>query len=386
MNITTKDIIDEYNKILAHNKLPEVIYDYNLHIKDQIDLEQNLISSYQFCPSEENNPDLDNLDASKVKSEVSENFYNEKAMSAVSCMVNSINVYTDGDSTFKNERIKQYLNNIVKLGVDSAQGFVFTVDLKDAEKMFIVKVAQDDNESVKIDHEAFIAFYGTNKLRKQIFNFAYIHTIIKAPKPEIDNTGKVISWVEGNGKEISYAFYENIVSISFKDFTNTCSPEDFILYYLQVMLALKVAQASCGFSHDDLHYENVLMRKVPLKDFYLEYKVNGHDAEYIRSKGYIATLIDFGMSHIQLDIDNKTEHFGYFDMMEHLTVQGRIIEEYDNGKVLIKNSEITFIATKDDIISMDDDGVVIAKYNFSDNSLSSFGIYNDKCNNIIDAY
>lgn len=364
MNLTSEHIYNTSQDLKLFFNDPITNYKYYKMAIRQIKLEDSLMKEIKYCSDnyDETNviKSIPNIDSKKLKSEISNNFFNSKSVEAMSCILSGMSMFIDNDSSAEINRIKQYLTNLNKLNVNSADGYVFTADLGDAEKLFIVKTPQDPENISNMKHEAFVALYGLNKLRKQknIFNFAYIYIYLECQGASFNDKGKAISWCSGTGKQTSFVIYENIASfdqngenttISFETFCKSCSPKDFLMYYLQIMLALCTAQSECGFSHNDLHCGNVMLRKVNKSNFYLEYPWDNKNI-YILSKGYVATIIDFGRSHIQIALDGKTEHFGFRSLDDNIEVNAKVLEKLENNLYLMKTNNVEFVCERKDII------------------------------------
>jgi hypothetical protein len=68
--------------------------------------------------------------------------------------------------------------------------------------------------------------------------------------------------------------------------------------FMQVFSALTVAQERFGFIHNDLHSENVRVRKVP-KDTILYYKTKDGTTLAVPTYGYVFVIIDFGRAFVK---------------------------------------------------------------------------------------
>lgn len=312
-NITTQDLLDERKRIDENAKLK--IKEYALSANEQKFLEDKYLATYQYCPGNIDPKEivkrLHSLNANNVKSELRERFYNQELFKAMSCITSSAYYYESETSLSQRERIHEIYSKLRQIGAESAVGYALSGGLKDiTNDVFVLKAPRNPIDKDELKHECSVAFYGTNQLRP---HFAYVYGMIVCAPPFIDSSTKdVMAWCETNKSAVAYAVYENISpAVSFQDYCKKCSAYDFMMYYLQVLMALKLAVNTCGFTHYDLHNENVLLRKVSEEPFYLPYKW-GTDKIYLKSNGYVSTIIDYGMSHIQLR-DNQTgeiRHFG----------------------------------------------------------------------------
>jgi hypothetical protein len=76
------------------------------------------------------------------------------------------------------------------------------------------------------------------------------------------------------------------------------NPELWWSCFTQVFGALAVAQERFGFIHNDLHSENVRVRKVP-KDTILYYKTKDGSVMAVPTYGYVFVIIDFGRAFVK---------------------------------------------------------------------------------------
>lgn len=232
---------------------------------------------------------------------VKTSFFSQEAMKTSECFVNSLFYISkvDSGSTELNDRIRRYITNMQKIENPSAEAEVFVADFGEAEGFFVIKTAKNSSNDFLI-HELLVGLYGTNKLRNFVPNFAYVYGGFKCSPPIIDEaTDQVLSFCDDNTNKINYVIYENIFpSVTLDEYIKTCSGEDFLKVYLQIFYALKKALELIDFTHYDLHTNNVLIRQFS-EDFQIPYEtVSGSQKiNYIKTN-VIATIIDYGFSHI----------------------------------------------------------------------------------------
>jgi hypothetical protein len=297
-------------------------------MKRQQFLEKKFISEYENCPQNVDSTmvrdHLSGLNPEILKNEIKEYFYNASVMEAAACIASSIINSDKNEITAltSNELLREYVPHLKQMGSPSANGYALSGELGDnpnlkAENFYVVKVPQSVINADELVHESVVAFIGTNKLRKIIPNFAYIYDVKYCSAPFIDPvTKEVIAWCNTNKNPVAYSLYENVFisgdvkSQSLRDFCGWCKAEDFMMYYLQTLLALRTGAIKCGFTHYDCHSENILLRHIDKEVFYIPYATeNGY--EYIKSNGFVSTFIDFGMSHVQETVNGVTNHYGH---------------------------------------------------------------------------
>ena len=313
--------------------------DYVAGIDSQRKMEVEYLTSFQVCTAgvdpQQVAQRLAGLRADELKAGVSGQFYNSEVMEAAVCVSNSLILDQGEFALAGNERLREYVSGLRQIGGESVSGFALSGDLgiqekPKGDKFFVVKAPRNVLDADELIHECMVGFYGTNPLRRQIPNFSYIYGMFRCSPPFIDTSeeGKkeVVAWCNSQTQgQVSYVIYENIANAtSFTSMSETASPEKFMKSYLQTMLALRHGFNTVGFTHYDLHGDNVLDRKVSEETFDLPYPTEG-GVEYIESDGTIATIIDYGMSHIQLQPANspgRVLHFGHVSSSGPLTAFG----------------------------------------------------------------
>lgn len=323
---------------------PRLFDKYQKDTKQQIELEKEFLKSFKTCDgSDMMNPEdvqerLQDIDMEKFKDMLGGHFYSEKTMNAMVCVANSVYL-ASSSSLAPNERIRAWITKLKQIGTPSVAGYAMAakigsdIDEKSTiDDAFIVKAVRDGSKADELTHEVFVAFGGLNRLRKMVPNFAYVYGFFECsapmagPKNQDDPNGKKIatfcSTLDG-GNNVVQAVYENIAPAEdFGQVVKTCNGETFMQYFFALMSGIQVANKECGFTHYDLHQENVLKRECTdarylkhvknggSKTFYVPYEYVDSRGEirtrYVVSQGGIPTVIDYGRSHIEKD----GKHYG----------------------------------------------------------------------------
>jgi hypothetical protein len=272
-------------------------------------LELDLITQANVCPME-SLPDLQRrlagLKPEEMKALIKNNFYDPAILQSALCIMGAM-VYMQPDlpgTITPNERLREWFTQLKRVGTESTAGYAFQADMKNANNVFIVKTSQNPATD-DLQHELFVGLFGLNQLRSTksgvpVYNFAYIFGGFKCSPPIVNlQDKKAVAWCNNLKDTVNYVLYENIVpSISMREYVATCTPEQFLNIYLQVMYALRKAHRVADFSHNDLHDENVLVRTITgSAPFQILYETE-LGTEYILADR-LATLIDYGYSHIQ---------------------------------------------------------------------------------------
>lgn len=271
---------------------------YSNMIRYYSELEKNM--SISKCPIKNMN---DNFDASLFKELQDEDFANPYLGWVGECFINSLTT-SDDDKFFINQKIKNHIVNLKKIGVDGAHGFAFLSDYKSGRKttkqLFVIKSAISEDQAFDESRHEVIIGFELNKLRSKIPNFAYVYGGFTCGLPMIINR-KAENWCSANGN-VNYVVYEFINNNTrFQDYTSNCTTEEFLEKYLQILNSLNLAYKEMDFTHYDLHNDNVLMRiiegqpKLAIKYTYPNNRVKYHLTESIM------TIIDLGFAHLKKD-------------------------------------------------------------------------------------
>lgn len=314
IDVTTEDIRNSYLHLLKLTKDKSI---FNEEVEKQKLIEKKYLKSHNVCPKMVENYKLPNLNMEKLKLELGENFFNPELMKFISCIISSITAYSGEFSLMPNERIREYIKNLSQIGDISNRGNVIGDDF------FVLKSPRSLEDPDELLHEAMVAFSALNELRNLIPNFSYVYGIVKCSPPYVTDEREVIAWCNTNKLPVSYVIYEKIEkSESFESFckNKNCNLGIFMENYLQIVLSLREAQKQFKFSHNDLHSQNVLIKIYPEKKFEIPYNTE-NGKEYLLSNGTVATIIDYGSSHIELQ-NEKGEIFHFGNIIGDLTPYG----------------------------------------------------------------
>lgn len=205
-------------------------------IKHYATLEQEL--SISRCPLK---TDTESFDAELFKKLQIEEFTNPYLNWIGECFIDSLN--NGKDKFFINQKIKNHLIDLKKIGVDGAHGFAFISNYqahkKKTKDIFVIKSGiHKDVEFDESRHEVIVGLE-LNKLRNRIPNFAYVYGGFTCGIPMIINK-KAENWCS-TSNEVNYVVYEYINNnIRIQDYVNYCTTEQFIEKYLQLLLAMIV--------------------------------------------------------------------------------------------------------------------------------------------------
>ena len=295
-------------------------------IQYQEQLEKKYIDSTQSCPIRKLSDYQDKfgaINSNEYKKVIRKNFYNSNVMEEAMCLADSI-VYSQAievGAISSNERIRRWLDRMTQIGEASVEGFALETDFNKTEDVFVVKVPRDP-ENKDLLHEYFVGLQ-LNTLRKKIPNFAYIMGGFKCSPPVIDDIRKdAVMWCSNSNVNVHYILYENISpAVTMTKYIATCTFQQWLDKYLQVLYSLHLAHQEMDFTHYDLHPSNVLIREINPDDFSdsnvstsdlysIPYQTERGGIEYINTDG-VATIIDYGNSHVVY----KNKHYGKYRLL-----------------------------------------------------------------------
>lgn len=341
--ITTKVVLANIARIkneLNRADFKKLLSDYEQHQKR---IEKQLISErVRVCPlsQKEIQYKLSSLDVEELKRSINQEFISPSVMMIGSCISDAIISLPPSEigQLTNSERLREWFNSLHQIGGESVEGYAMLASLKQAKDLFVIKASRDNRDD-SLGHELLVGVLGTNKLRSVIPNFAYIYGGFKCSQPLIDPNKNVISWCANDREEeVNYVIYENISpSISAEKYLENVTSRQFLSIYMQLLYSLLMAQRVCDFTHYDLHLQNILIREIPSKEFYIPYITENNITEYLLCER-IATIIDYGFSHIGVRMKNGViEHLGKFGnpgIMANSVFPDRSFPFYDAYKFL----------------------------------------------------
>lgn len=300
-------------------------------LEDQRVLEKAMLKGHQACPSTvspaEISPYVSGLDTKDLSDKLGSQFYSSSVMEATACITNSFIQDNSADAELYTSRIRHFLRGLKAFGAESVSGFALRgslstgpegkVDVKDpasvtAKDIFVVKAPRNPDDADELVHECIVAFHGTNSMRRRgIPNFAYVYGAFFCSAPLLDtsdqNTKEILAFCNSTETPVCYAIYENINNaMGIGSYTENHTAKEIADQMLQTFLAIQCAK-DMEFSHQDLHTDNVMVRKIDSRPFSIMYQLDsdalspGDDGVYYFKceTSEIATIIDFGSSHIK---------------------------------------------------------------------------------------
>jgi hypothetical protein len=245
--------------------------------------------------------DLEGMSLKQLKEVLTRRFYDVNLMQAVSCIFDGI-TYTPVQDVGRDpaQNIRHWIELIRAIGTPSVNGVAMLGGIRQLSDAFVIKVAVPTELPAllhaSIIHEYFIPTVGTNQLRAFNLGYSYVFGTFGCSTPGFDKKD-VKTFCANPDTNQQYLVYERIDGDSWQQGCRTWTQADFIQNWLQLLNTLKVGEL-IKFNHNDLHYNNVLLRRL---DSQISVPINiGGLTAYINTQ-IIPTMIDFGFSRIVHD-------------------------------------------------------------------------------------
>lgn len=233
-------------------------------------------------------------------------FYDPQVMESIRCIMTSIFDQQNQNISFQ-YWLKHWITSL-QLTESDIQEYTMSGSLQTIKDVFTIKFPRETSKPNKTVHELFIGLFGTNKLRQYIPNFAYVFSGFSCSRPFLEGT-KVLAYCNTVEKpyKTNYTLYEKIHSYpgSKEDSTSltlylrTCTADEFLNLYLQILYALHIGYTMSGFTHYNLHTDKILLRFLDSHIYipYITDHVKPQEVEYLKTN-IIATITDYSMARI----------------------------------------------------------------------------------------
>lgn len=178
-------------------------------------------------------------------------------------------------------------------------------------------------------HELFVMFLYTNRLRKIIPNFQLCYAGLKSRRPGLggkeldrDRTTCIGICPCDTSQSVDYLLLERVPGIKMTQALELCTIEEFLSMILQVAFALELGAIHFGFTHYNLHPDNVIIRSIPRT----KVRYFHNNKMFLLETSSVAVLTNFEMAHVKHKYEgvvsagdetarsefivNQSEHFG----------------------------------------------------------------------------
>jgi len=262
--------------------------------------------------------DLDGLSLDNLDSLIEREPYNPDVLKSIFCSV---------QRGFLDPQTQQSNVDVINRNVSGTQiissgqyGNVFRVIFRNRGNYFVLKtpIRLANEQANGHIHEFFV---GLQLNRLQCPNFMYVHGVFKCFAMADGTFPRSGLCLEPEGHLDRYFLLAESVKgqTLYKQFKYMTLDDAFSVYF-QLILALNLAWKQIGFTHYDLHVNNIMIHELP-GDYYIPYETDG-DIIYVKSR-LLVKIIDYGFAHVKY----KGEDFGFIPGFSHRTPGGMPLDD-----------------------------------------------------------
>lgn len=271
---------------------------------------KNKLKTFTGCKINKTIDDNYEISTPFIKNILENNFTSGSAMNALVCLFDNLFISTNKhkiDGLYHlSEEISQWMKITRKIDTKSEAGFVFFSHiLSDIE--VIIKMPRHQDYDDEIIREYFIGVSEINKLRYILPNFVYTFGLFICP------TDNNICNKYKDGIEYPIGIFEKIPGKNMSEMLegDELTFSEYLGMFVQILLALEVAQRNISFCHNDFHTANLMCRTINTE---CNYKVPLDDNVYeVTASKYLPVIIDFGSSSVK----NNGRVIGSYDFPEY---------------------------------------------------------------------
>lgn len=274
---------------------------------------------------------LGSLDTAKFRQILTKYFFDGAMMKVAFCILESIiadqGKLADGGLT-ENQRVRHWIRADKQIGSESVFGYAMSTSFDDSEALLVAKAPRPNVGAGDSIHEYVIGALALNNLRQYIPNFAYVFGTFDCASPVIGANKEIDTWC-GYQPGVNYVIYENVnPAVPLGNLNKNITFDRFLNYYLQTLLALRLAREKYDFTHYDLHDQNVLIRKLPQR---VSIDYNTPEGQRYVVTDAIATIIDYGQSHAKIN----GVSVGYYGLEAYGNLPTHAFPLFDAYKLLL---------------------------------------------------
>lgn len=268
-------------------------------LKEQEDYIYRILPKIKTCTILDNMYyNIDKISTPIVKDIINNKFKNGLDMDAVVCMFNNLflsSSHSKQDGLLVlSVHVSKWIKKLEKINVDSVSGYVYFSDIL-SDIQVIIKLPQNASGYTDMIREYFIGITSINKLRYTLPNFVYTFGAFLCPmeKGQLCNGDKTDS--------IPFVVFEKIPGENMQKMLENkkLTFPQYLRMFVQVLLALEVAQRTINFTHFDFHTANLMCRTIKNQ---CKYTVPLDNLMYeVIATEYLPVIIDFGLSTVTYD-------------------------------------------------------------------------------------
>lgn len=297
-------------------------------------IREMLKSGYTGCDIDKNiidKEDIDKISITMVEKILQNGENNGADINAVLCLFDTIfKKVSKKRSEFGLhslcDTINKWLINM-KILSSGVNGEAYSTKFLSDKINVVIKIPKsnryDDYEDMI--REYFMGISAINNLRYVVPNFSCVLGAFMCNRP--DSKGMICNKYDKD--EAPMVLYEQINGETLHKmiYKNSLDFPSILTIYVQLLVALEIAQQNINFTHYDLHSHNVMIKKV--KDYNYTVPVNNIIVDFINIDN-LPIIIDYGMSTVYTENMN----FGTKDYITY-NIFNYMIQGYDMYKILM---------------------------------------------------
>lgn len=278
------------------------------------------LSKIKTCTVLDKSYKISQLSTPVVKDIINNKFNNGTDMNSILCMFDNLFLSTTEESKkdgllMLSVHVSKWVKKLEKINVDSSSGYVYFSDIL-SDIQVIIKLPQDSSDYKELIREYFIGISSINNLRYTLPNFVYTFGAFLCPIEK----GKMC---HGNKKDyIPFVVFEKIPGDNMERMLKSekLTFPQYLGMFIQVLLALEVAQRDISFTHFDFHTANLMCRVIKNN---CKYSVPLDNIVYdITATDFLPVIIDFGLSSVKYDGHTIGSYTFPEHGMKHYMLQG----------------------------------------------------------------
>lgn len=276
------------------------------------------------------------LNTSTLKTYLEERFYSSSLHLEMENIIQNV---------LKTSSPQNALDNVNTLSDEGSAGIVLSGGINIENNLFTIKVSKPDLDTGEIKRREIIHEYlvglTLNTLRSKTPCFMYTYGIFNCNIPVEEKVHREIDYsnIEEEEKYITSKEYilnypkknirlckgtvptphlvtEYIKGISFTTFLKDIPDFDSLgKIVLMIFISLAIAYEEVGFTHYDLHANNIIIRELPEEK---TFEFVHQNKSYVVKTKYLPVIIDYGLSTVKnvFNIQQTTLLFTHFDADE----------------------------------------------------------------------
>jgi len=238
------------------------------------------------------------------------NFDNGSDMNAVVCLFDTLFLRSKKNGLYRlSVHVSKWVKQFERIDIESSSGYVYFSDILNGVKV-IIKTPKHPDDYDDLIREYFIGVTEINKLRYTVPNFVYTFGAFLSPP---DRKSPSIREIKREKDFIPFIIFEKIPGKNIQELleSDKLTFPQYLGMFVQILIAMEVAQRSILFCHYDFHTSNLMCRTINTN---CKYTVPLDDNIYeITASEYLPVIIDFGLS----TVCHKNNIVGSYTFPEH---------------------------------------------------------------------